>query len=121
MTVVLVVEDNPVNRDVVGRRLTRRGFSVRFAEDGPAGVLAAAIQRPDVILMDITLGDMDGYEATRLIWADPRNAEVPIIALTANVFETDRQKAYVVWHLTARNLLIRFQWFSRAGNLIIGT
>lgn len=93
MTVVLVVEDNPVNRDVIGRRASRRGFSVFFAEDGPEGVLAAATQRPDIILMDINLGDMDGYEATRLILADPRSAAIPVIAVTANAFETDRQQA----------------------------
>jgi two-component system cell cycle response regulator DivK len=93
MTLVLIVEDNPVNRDVLGRRLERRGYSIRFAEDGPSGVSAAGDLMPDVILMDIGLGDMDGCEATRLIKADPKTAEIPVIALTASAFESDRQKA----------------------------
>ena len=93
MTLVLIVEDNPVNRDVLGRRLERRGYSIRFAEDGPTGVAAASDLMPDVILMDIGLGDMDGCEATRLIKADSKTAAIPVIALTASAFESDRQKA----------------------------
>jgi CheY-like chemotaxis protein len=93
MTVVLIVEDNPVNRELLGRRLERRGYSIRFAEDGPAGVSAASEFLPDVILMDIGLGDMDGCEATRLIKADPQTSRIPVIALTASAFESDRQKA----------------------------
>ena len=67
MTLVLIVEDNPINRDVLGRRLERRGYSIRFAEDGPSGIAAARDLMPDVILMDIGLGEMDGCEATRRI------------------------------------------------------
>jgi CheY-like chemotaxis protein len=94
MPVVLIVEDNPINRDVLGRRLERRGYSVRFAEDGPAGVAAAASLQPDIILMDIGLGDvMDGWEATRAIKSDPQTAGIPIIALTASAFESDRKKS----------------------------
>ena len=93
MALVLIVEDNPINRDVLGRRLERRGFSIRFAEDGPSGVAAASALKPDVILMDIGLGEMDGCEATRLIHADPATAELPVIALTASAFESDRQRA----------------------------
>jgi two-component system cell cycle response regulator DivK len=94
MTLVLIVEDNPINRDVLSRRLERRGFSVRFAEDGPSGVSAAAEYMPDLILMDIGLGpDMDGCEATKLIRAQPKTAHIPIIALTASAFESDREKA----------------------------
>ena len=93
MTLVLIVEDNPINRDVLGRRLERRGFSIRFAEDGPSGIEAARSLHPDVILMDIGLGEMDGCEATRRIKADAGTADIPIIALTASAFESDRQKA----------------------------
>lgn len=93
MTLVLIVEDNPINRDVLGRRLERRGFAIRFAEDGPTGIAAAASLMPDVILMDIGLGEMDGCEATRRIRANPDTAGIPIIALTASAFESDRAKA----------------------------
>jgi CheY-like chemotaxis protein len=94
MPVVLIVEDNPINRDVLGRRLEKRGYSVRFAEDGPSGIEAAGRLRPDVILMDIGLGDiMDGWEATRRIKANPDTAGIPIIALTASAFESDRSNS----------------------------
>jgi two-component system, cell cycle response regulator DivK len=93
MALILIVEDNPMNRDVLGRRLERRGFEVRFAEDGPSGVLAAKAIQPDLILMDIGLGEMDGCEATRQIKADPETQGIPIIALTASAFESDREKA----------------------------
>jgi two-component system, cell cycle response regulator DivK len=93
MALVLIVEDNPINRDVLGRRLERRGFSIRFAEDGPTGIAAAKALMPDVILMDMGLGEMDGCEATRRIHADPETAALPIIALTASAFESDRTRA----------------------------
>lgn len=93
MVVILVVEDNPMNRDVLGRRLERRGFEVRFAEDGPTGIEAAKTIMPHLILMDIGLGEMDGCEATRRIKADPKTAKIPIIALTASAFESDRVNA----------------------------
>jgi two-component system cell cycle response regulator DivK len=94
MPIVLIVEDNPINRDVLGRRLERRGYSVRFSEDGPTGVAAAASLKPDIILMDIGLGEgMDGWEATRRIKSDPETAGIPIIALTASAFESDRRKS----------------------------
>ncbi len=93
MSLILVVEDNPMNRDVLGRRLERRGYQVRFAEDGPSGIIAAKILRPDLILMDIGLGEMDGCEATRHIRADIVTRHIPIIALTASAFESDRDKA----------------------------
>lgn len=94
MAMILIVEDNPVNRDVLGRRLERRGYSIRFAEDGPTGIEAAARLKPDVILMDIGLGEMDGWEATRRIKANPDTARIPIIALTASAFESDREKSF---------------------------
>jgi len=93
MTLVLIIEDNPVNRDVLGRRLERRGYNVRFAEDGPSGIAATKNLKPDVVLMDIGLGEMDGWEATRRIKADAEIAGIPIIALTASAFESDRVKS----------------------------
>ena len=94
MVLVLIVEDNPVNRDILGRRLERRGFSVRFAEDGLSGIKAANELWPDVILMDIGLGEgIDGWETTRRLKADPATSDIPVIALTASAFETDRQKS----------------------------
>lgn len=94
MTMILIVEDNPINRDVLGRRLERRGYSIRFAEDGPSGIRTAGELKPDVILMDIGLGEMDGWEATRRIKADPTISAIPIIALTASAFESDREKSF---------------------------
>ena len=94
MTVVLIVEDNPINRDVLGRRLEKRGFTVRFAEDGMQAIGAAAALMPDVILMDIGLGDgIDGWEVTRRIKTNAATARIPIIALTASAFESDRRKS----------------------------
>lgn len=93
MAVVLIVEDNPINRDVLGRRLERRGYSIRFAVDGPSGIAASRSLMPDIVLMDIGLGEMDGCEATRQIKADPVTTGIPIIALTASAFESDRQNA----------------------------
>ena len=93
MTMVLIIEDNPVNRDVLGRRLERRGFVVRFAVDGPSGIAATKALKPDLVLMDIGLGEMDGCEATRILKKDPETVNIPIIALTASAFETDRRKA----------------------------
>lgn len=94
MTMVLIVEDNPVNRDVLGRRLERKGFTVRFAEDGPSGIEATKTINPDLILMDIGLGEMDGWEVTRRLKQDPKTSSIPIIALTASAFETDRAKSF---------------------------
>ena len=94
MTVVLIVEDNPINRDILGRRLEKRGFTIRFAEDGAQALEASIALLPDVILMDIGLGEgIDGWEATRRIKANPATADIPIIALTASAFESDRRKS----------------------------
>lgn len=93
---ILLVEDNEVNRDMLGRRLQRRGYSMCFAVDGASGVAQAGIERPDLILMDIALGEMDGWEATRRIKADPATADIPIIALTAHALASDREKSVQV-------------------------
>ncbi len=96
MTKILLVEDNEDNRDMLGRRLSRHGFSVCFAIDGPSGVRMAHNELPDVILMDIALGEMDGWEATRLIKDDPRTTGIPVIALTAHALASDRSRSVEV-------------------------
>jgi CheY-like chemotaxis protein len=93
---ILLVEDSLPNRDMLTRRLERRGFKVCCAVDGPSGVAMAASEMPDVILMDVALGAMDGWEATRRIKANPTTAEIPIIALTAHALATDRDKSIEV-------------------------
>ena len=90
---VLLVEDNALNRDMLVRRLTRRGFSVCAAVDGPGGIAMSIAEMPDVILMDLALGAMDGFEATRRIKADGRTANIPVIALTAHSLVSDREKS----------------------------
>jgi two-component system, cell cycle response regulator DivK len=96
MPKILLVEDNEMNRDMLGRRLQRQGFQVAIAVDGPSGVAAAVSEAPDLILMDIGLGAMDGWEATRLIKADARSRAIPVIALTAHALATDREKSVAV-------------------------
>ena len=93
---ILLVEDSLPNRDMLTRRLERRGFTVCCAVDGPSGVAMAASEMPDVILMDVALGAMDGWEATRRIKANPQTANIPIIALTAHALATDRDKSIEV-------------------------
>lgn len=93
MKKILLVEDNEDNRDMLGRRLSRQGYSVCFAIDGPSGVHLAHNEMPDIILMDIALGEMDGWEATRLIKDNPRTAGIPVIALTAHALATDRARS----------------------------
>ena len=96
MPKVLLVEDNEANRDMLSRRLMRHNFEVVCAEDGPAGVAAALREAPDIILMDVALGEMDGWEATRLIKQASQTADIPVIALTAHALESDRAKSVVV-------------------------
>jgi len=93
---ILIVEDNEMNRDMLTRRLVRHGFNVCCANDGPAGVAMAAEQRPNLILMDVALGSMDGWEATLLIKASPATAHIPVIALTAHALSSDRAKSVEV-------------------------
>ena len=93
MTKVLLVEDNEMNRDMLSRRLTRRGFDVVFAVDGKQGVALARSEKPDIILMDMSLPVMDGWEATRCVKADDATRSVPVIGLTAHAMSGDREKA----------------------------
>ena len=96
MTTILLVEDNEFNRDMLGRRLQRSGFTVCFALDGPSGVSMAEAKLPDLILMDVALGEMDGWEATRLIKSNPKTAKIPVIALTAHALASDRETSVQV-------------------------
>ena len=96
MPKILLVEDNEMNRDMLTRRLVRHGFEVVCAPDGPTGVSMAADESPDLILMDVALGDMDGWEATLLIKARASTAHIPIIALTAHALASDRDKSVEV-------------------------
>ena len=90
---ILIVEDNEMNRDILSRRLARSGYDVRVAVDGQAGIEAAQAERPDVILMDLCLPEIDGWEATRRLKADAATAPIPVIALTAHAMDGDREKA----------------------------
>ena len=93
MPKILLVEDNEMNRDMLSRRLEKRGYTVVMAVDGSAGVAMAKSEMPGLILMDMSLPVLDGWDATRQIKADPVTAGIPIIALTAHAMESDRQKA----------------------------
>ncbi len=93
MTRVLLVEDNPENRDMLSRRLIRRGYVIEFAEDGEEAVRKAKDVRPALILMDLSLPVMDGWEATRRIKADAATTAIPVIALTAHAMASDRERA----------------------------
>jgi len=93
MTKVLLVEDNEMNRDMLSRRLIRRGFQVVFAMDGQHGIDLAHSERPDIILMDMSLPVIDGWEATRRLKADDATRSVPVIGLTAHAMSGDREKA----------------------------
>jgi CheY-like chemotaxis protein len=93
MAKVLLVEDNEMNRDMLSRRLTRRGFEVVFAMDGKQGVALAQSEQPDIILMDMSLPVMDGWEATRQVKAAEATRSVPVIGLTAHAMGGDREKA----------------------------
>ena len=93
MAKILLVEDNEMNRDMLSRRLERRGYQVVIAEDGATGVTKAKSETPDLILMDMSLPVMDGWEATRQIKAVPETQHIPIIALTAHAMAGDEEKA----------------------------
>ena len=93
MSKLLLVEDNEMNRDMLSRRLTRRGYEVVIAVDGEEGLTLAGTECPDLILMDMSLPILDGWEATRRLKADVATANIPIIALTAHAMSSDRDKA----------------------------
>jgi CheY-like chemotaxis protein len=93
MRKILLVEDNEMNRDMLSRRLQRRGYEVIIAVDGQQGVELARSESPDVILMDMSLPVMDGWEATRTLKSSPDTKHLPVIALTAHAMSTDREKA----------------------------
>ena len=93
MSRILLVEDNEANRDMLSRRLARRGHEVLLAVDGAQALRVAAAERPDVILMDMSLPVLDGWEATRRLKADPETKAVPVIALTAHAMPADRERA----------------------------
>jgi len=90
---ILLVEDNPENRDMLSRRLIRRGHEISFAMDGAEAVRLATAEIPDLILMDLSLPVMDGWEATRQIRGGAATAQIPIIALTAHAMVGDRERA----------------------------
>ena len=92
-TMILLVEDNELNRDMLSRRLERRGYEIKMAVDGAQGVSMAAELRPALILMDLSLPVMDGWEAIRRLKADPQTARIPIIALTAHARAEDEKSA----------------------------
>jgi two-component system, cell cycle response regulator DivK len=93
VTRILLIEDNELNRDMLSRRLARKGYEVIVAEDGGRGLALAAEAKPDLVLMDMSLPVIDGWEATRRLKADPATRDIPVIALTAHAMASDRQKA----------------------------
>ena len=96
MAKILLIEDNEMNRDMLSRRLQRRGYEIITAENGEHGLSLARTEAPDLILMDITLPEMDGWEASRQLKAGESTRHIPIIALTARVLKSDQAKAFEV-------------------------
>ena len=94
MAKVLLVEDQEDNRDMLSRRLRKRGYEVEIAVDGAEGVEKARSEAPDLILMDMSLPVMDGWEATRILKAEEGTRSIPVVALTAHAMSTDREKAF---------------------------
>jgi CheY-like chemotaxis protein len=90
---ILLVEDNELNRDMLKRRLERRGFEVMVALDGEEGVHLTTTEQPDLVLMDMSLPLLDGWEATRRLKSNPQTATIPVMALTAHAMTEDREKA----------------------------
>ena len=93
VTTILLVEDNEMNRDMLSRRLERAGYRVIVAVDGPRGIAAARAEAPDLVLMDMSLPEIDGWEATRHLKQDPATRDIPVIALTAHAMVSDRDRA----------------------------
>ncbi len=96
MAKILLVEDNEMNRDMLSRRLVRRGYDVVVALDGEQGLAMARSEAPALILMDMSLPGIDGWEATRQLKAAPETQKIPVIALTAHAMSGDREKAVAV-------------------------
>ena len=93
MATILLVEDNEANRDMLSRRLERRGYAVTIATDGRDGIEAARRGLPDLVIMDMNLPEIDGWQATRHLKSEPVTRHIPIIALTAHAMSSDRQRA----------------------------
>src|SRR5258708_3782075 len=93
MATVLLVEDNEMNRDMLSRRLAKKGYTVLIAIDGAEAVDAARLRRPDIVLMDMSLPVLDGWEATRRLKADASTRDIPVIALTAHALPAERDRA----------------------------
>lgn len=93
MSKILLVEDNETNRNMLSRRLLKRGYEVVIAIDGESSLLLAESETPDLILMDMSLPILDGWEATRRLKAEPATQSIPVIALTAHAMSSDRDKA----------------------------
>ena len=122
MPTILLVEDNELNRDMLSRRLARKGYEVVIAEDGAKGLSAATDSKPDLILMDMSLPVLDGWEATRRLKADPETRSIPVIALTAHAMSSDREKAvaagcddYDTKPVELERLLAKIERLLRAG------
>ncbi|MFK8184550.1 MAG: response regulator [Phormidesmis sp.] len=94
MSKILLVEDNEMNRDMLSRRLARKGYEVVIAINGAIGIKMAIAEKPDLILMDMSLPIIDGWSATRTLKADPQTQKIPVIALTAHAMTSDRTKAF---------------------------
>ncbi|MEO6906707.1 MAG: response regulator [Abditibacteriaceae bacterium] len=93
MSKILLVEDNLRNQNMLSRRLEKRGYHIVIALDGESGLAMVASEKPDLILMDMSLPILDGWEATRRLKADPATKHIPVIALTAHAMSSDRDKA----------------------------
>ena len=93
---ILLVEDNPLNRDMLSKRLQRKGFAVAWAENGEIAVEKAKSEKPDLILMDLSLPVMDGWQATQIIKGDEATKDIPIIVLTAHAMREDRKRALAI-------------------------
>jgi two-component system, cell cycle response regulator DivK len=122
MPKILLVEDNEMNRDMLSRRLQRRGYEIIVAVDGAQGVAMANAENPDLILMDMSLPIMDGWEATRSIKANSNTQSIPIIALTAHAMSGDREQAlqagcddYDTKPIDLSRLLTKIEVFIAAG------
>ena len=92
MAKILIIEDNEMNRDMLSRRLIRRGYQIVIAVDGAEGIAAAKAENPDLVLMDMSLPVVDGWEATRRLKAEPLTRAIPVIGLTAHAMTGDREK-----------------------------